>query len=374
MERIRYIIIALLCSLTLNLRSQTPDVVYKNVSVGYNPATNEVTVDFRIVAGHKAVKSDYSLVISPFIEGAQQLSFPAVVIEGHRARISRVRQLRSNSAATADKIYITNGDIHDYHLSAPYADWMQGASLRVSNQLEGCCSVSLPRIYQLSGHLAFEQEKPQPVVQPSGDLHHTIVQPVTDIGRRLLNGSASQWDIQRSIDESRDGSIVIYFRQGSRVVDVNYMDNYNRIAWLTAAIREIENSGDRQVKGVIVMGFSSPEGTAAINDRLAGERASVIRDYILSNTSLRYDDVRLYNGGVDWGRLRELVKSAIGMPDQWRVLDIIDRVPLWDAQRQTGRLSELMRLSGGAPYRFMLRELFPKMRHAAYIRLYYDNK
>ena len=106
---------------------------------------------------------------------------------------------------------------------------------------------------------------------------------------------------------------------------------------------------------------------------MAARRAESVKTYILNRSGVRADQIRVYAGGIDWQGLRMLVEAS-DMPSRQAVLDIIDNTPVWDAQRQIGRHGELMRLGGGAPYRYMLREFFPDMRNAAYIRVYYRNK
>ena len=79
------------------------------------------------------------------------------------------------------------------------------------------------------------------------------------------------------------------------------------------------------------------------------------------------EQIELYNGKVNWGGLRKLVAQS-SMPYRDQVLNIIDNTP--DYRRQ----AELMRLGGGAPYRYMLNNLFPELRNATYIKVYYENK
>jgi hypothetical protein len=62
------------------------------------------------------------------------------------------------------------------------------------------------------------------------------------------------------------------------------------------------------------------------------------------------------------------------MPQKQRIVELIDTVPVWDKARNLGRLGELMRLDGGEPYRYMLDKLFPELRQAAYIKVYFENK
>ena len=173
--------------------------------------------------------------------------------------------------------------------------------------------------------------------------------------------------------EERKHAITVHFVQGSYVVSESYGDNRQALADIMSSIRILENSADSEVAAVVVAGFTSPEGNYEANQRLAARRAEAVKAYILNRSGVRSDQVSVYAGGIDWQGLRMLAEAS-DMPSRQAVLDIIDNTPVWDAQRQVGRHGELMRLGGGDPYRYMLREFFPKMRNAAYIKVYYRNK
>jgi hypothetical protein len=83
--------------------------------------------------------------------------------------------------------------------------------------------------------------------------------------------------------------------------------------------------------------------------------------------------IKVYGAGEDWDGLRDLV-AASSMPGRDEVLRIIDTVPVWDAANRRGRESELMRLDGGDVYRDMVKILFPELREATFIIVYYRNK
>ncbi len=61
------------------------------------------------------------------------------------------------------------------------------------------------------------------------------------------------------------------------------------------------------------------------------------------------------------------------LPNKQAIIDIIDNVPIWDAERNTGREQEIKKLDGSRTYSYMLRNFFPELRAAAYIKVYYDN-
>ena len=185
--------------------------------------------------------------------------------------------------------------------------------------------------------------------------------------------SQKQNEVERFIGMTRSGALSILFRQGSKVI-MRELDNNNRmLVDLISTIRAIETSPDTRIARVIIVGFSSPEGTLNENEKLSMERANVARDFLTANSSIRTDLISIYNGSVDWATLREQVSNS-NMPDKYKILDIIDNTPVWDASRNRGRLGELMALNGGDPYRYMLQHFFPQLRQlGAYVKVYYEN-
>ena len=164
-----------------------------------------------------------------------------------------------------------------------------------------------------------------------------------------------------------NSSLTVYFHQGRNNIDLSYRyNNYSLNRFLTA-VREIQNSPDSRVTKVVIIGFASPEGSVELNTRLGQTRAENTRRYLLENGMLGAEQIELHNGKVNWGGLRKLVMQS-SMPYREQVLNIIDNTP--DFRRQ----AELMRLGGGAPYRYMLNNLFPELRNATYIKVYYENK
>lgn len=208
--------------------------------------------------------------------------------------------------------------------------------------------------------------EPQPTTAERLALDHHFLAPADEAG------DSFKTDPDHYVNQHRDGSLSIYFRQGAKIFDSSYKNNGATMDKLFATINEIQNSHDSRIVRIILVGFASPEGSTEMNNRLAHERAVTIKNYLISNTPLTASMVDIYNGGIDWGGLRRLVAES-DMYDKRQILDIIDNSPVWDARRKTGRHGELMRLQGGEPYRYMMREFFPELRNATYVRVYFEN-
>lgn len=180
--------------------------------------------------------------------------------------------------------------------------------------------------------------------------------------------SLSQNPDEQFIAENEKGAILIHFSQSATIIDRYYQENNTSLVILASVLKMIEVSDDSRVSKIVVAGFASPEGLLAENDRLARQRAFAVRDFILANSTVHADSIHLYNGSEDWRGLRKLV-AASDMEAKTEILRIIDNVPI-----KAGREKRLMDLAGGDPYRWMALHFFPKLRNAAYIKVYYTDK
>ena len=192
-----------------------------------------------------------------------------------------------------------------------------------------------------------------------------------NMGKGMTN--REQADLVQFVNNGlREGASTILFGQAGAVISRDLGDNNRTLVDLVSAVRAIEMSSDSRIVQVVITGFASPEGRLESNEKLAWDRAVAVREFLKNNSSVTEDRIRVYNGSVDWEGLRRMVAES-SMLEKYRIMEIIDHVPVWDARRNVGRHGELMRLNGGEPYKYMLRNYFPLLRQAAYIKVYYEN-
>jgi outer membrane protein OmpA-like peptidoglycan-associated protein len=341
-----------------------------------------VTVLFRADVPKRTARSSETLVFVPVLRGGDySWSLPAIVVEGRRARIANLRHEWANEAAALQPAFndiavtTTNKSTVAYSTSIDWQPWMDGADLTAEILAMGCCSHDILDGTTLAQNLDLPAPviiKPEPVKEPepeptTGDIlaeEHTFIAPYSDF-EQLAPGQL--------FDDDRENTLIVYFRQGKYSVDPTYEANGRLLEEMIASIRELQNSADSRVRTVVIAGFSSPEGAFSLNDRLAFDRAAAVKNYIRNKTGLADEAIMLYNGSEDWRGLKILVEKS-DMPSKEEVLRIIDTVPVWSAGSKAGREKVLMDLDGGVPYRYMLKNFFPLLRNAAYIKIYYDNK
>lgn len=338
-----------------------------------------VKVSFTATVAPKAVKRDHSLVFIPVIvNGGFRQSLSPVVVQGKGSKIARRRrewvakQVAGYDAAT----YTENGRTVAITTTVPMQKWMLGADLIFESVEGGCCTYGKLDDILFAENIIIRQA-PEPVaiaeaepvwvpvsVADSLSTAFTFVLPMSEFDEN---------EPFRIYDDERENSLVVYFRLAKHDIDAAYMENAHTLSNLTTAINMIMESKDGNVERIIVAGFASPEGSFEFNDRLAFERAVSVKKYLMETTGARDEQIMVFNGSVDWRGLRAMVAKS-NLPEKRQVLSIIDNTPVWDSQRQVGRLGELMRLNDGKTYRYLLNEYFPYLRNGAFIRVYYENK
>ncbi len=387
--------------------------------IRFDKQGDRVTLGFRIAAGKKVVRKGGHLVVTPVLaKEGRRMVLPLIVVEGRTARTLRKLDAAQPVALDAGTVYLKNSGETDYRATLPFAEWMQGADLLFEGTDIVCCSerdmdlglIAADVMNPGTGSLDFvvtetvHYEKPAPKAPTAGDRFaglYSFIAPLEDFAPSidgydaakggagtgtgakgavtpealpgiLADSEVSRQEAERYIANNQEGALVVYFKQGIYEMDASYRDNAAMLELLYKVVREIHDSGNSEVAHVIIAGFASPEGTVQFNDRLAWSRAAVVKELLVENTPLEDNMVSAYNGSVNWYKLRELV-SASDMKRKEQVLSIIDSAPVESTRLDDTRIPRLKALDGGAPYRYMLDNLFPMLRNAAYIKVYYEN-
>lgn len=355
------------------------------VDTNIEKIADSLVISFTTEVGQKAVSGGSTIVLLPSLEGLNySWTLPAIKIQNRRAAISEDRNRWAAKVESDTPSYqaaeTEPGETLQYHTSVAWQPWMEGSSLIASMVEKNCASYSHRRPMILAENIRLLPD-PEPVEEIVVIPPQPVVEKPVTVGEKLAKVysyvlPASEYEAiepGRLFDEDRENSLTIFFGQGSRIVDISFDQNSQSLIDLMTSIKMIENSLDSKVKSIIIAGFASPEGGFEVNDRLAWERAVALKEYILDHSELKSNTIQLYNGSVDWRGLRMLVEES-DMYMKQQVMDIIDYAPIWDSQANRGRLGDLMRLNGGDSYRYMLKNFFPKLRNAAYIKVYFENK
>ena len=162
-----------------------------------------------------------------------------------------------------------------------------------------------------------------------------------------------------------DQSSTLYFRQGSSLFDVSIEENSSFSNQLVNLLQQVDNDSVYQIVDINIVSTSSPEGSSYINQRLSEKRANSIVKYLSRYNRYPIVKKNLKFIGRDWKGLYELVESDTEVPNQMEVLQLLEsflsqKSP--DPTEEETLLQELKQLNTGIPYRYLSKNLFPKLR------------
>lgn len=292
------------------------------------------------------VPSRRSLTLTPVLKSAngQTLELPEIVVKGRNQyrQYKREYSLMNKEARSVQDAFsfatIKSGKKAgslNYVYAVPYASWMATAKMELKEDLCGCgrapqelaseyvASVENIAVYEIVPHIAYVQPEAEDIK-------------IRDIENEcFLDFAVNKTDIRQ-----------------------DFGNNPTELGKIRRMIDEIKSDANLKVTALTVVGYASPEGTIEVNKRLSEGRAKALVNYLSSRYDFPKNIYHVEFGGENWEGLVKLVKES-DMDYKDEVLDIIKNVDIMD-----GRENQLMRLKGGVPYRYMLKEMFPSLRKA----------
>ncbi len=381
MKKISTLLIAL-CAV-VSLQAQGTKTNFTNMAVESDGAA--VTVRFTADIGRKAAAGGKTVIYAPVISnGRYSASLPAIIVQGKRAETNWQRHewAADHTASYENGTYTKNGAAVNYTASVPFQPWMNDSRLEIETVTAGCCNSDVCLSILAVGILP-APEAPAPVRVVKTEPVRTYAEQPRQSVVDFLHGAFSfvhpvsdfdRTEPMRFFDDERDDALTIYYRLNQYEIEKDYADNRQTLINLISAISLIQESGEADIKYVVVAGFASPEGPIEVNDRLAWERAVSVKEYIMMHSGMPGESIALFNGSADWYGLRRLIAADPNVPWQREALDIIDHNVVWNVRTQTGRQTLLRNLRGGTTWAYISENFFPKLRNGTFIRVYFEKK
>ena len=332
---------------TLMMDAQT---VITNESLTHD-GTN-VTVTFDVDTDVKGLPSNRKEVLLPYIyDGKDTLYFDALEIYG-KGRYKRERQINH---INGDKNWelsenqTLKGGIYSYMDQVPLKRWMKSANLAIKRQLVGCnCENELDEERLKEGVALFEE----PALPPRRIPGYVLV------------------DATRSWDFGQD-ELEIIFKVSKIEIDSSVFNNEITFGKILDAVDKIYSNPHFKLDKIEVAGYASPEGTPEFNRWLGENRAKALIDYIIEQRpqyNLTRKNFRIRNGEENWVGLRRVV-AASNLEHKDRVIAIIDN----DEIPADLKKSKIRWIDKAQTWKQMLREIYPYLRCARYLAIYYDS-
>jgi len=289
------------------------------------------------------IEKDRSLILTPvLVSNTGRIELPGIRINGKVRHKIYERMLVLKDIAPYENAYmVLKADPQtqvnlSYQQVIPFEEWMKESRLDLKEELCGCGTYT----HQISVENLVDRvtlEKP-PFYQVK-PLVAYIKPPVETVKAR-----------------SEQQEAFLDFPVGRTVIQPGFGNNPVELAKIERMISDLKNERNLTVNQVSITGYASPEGSVALNNRLARERAESLKSYLVQRSGFPVNIYRIDHGGEDWNGLLELVERSF-IPYQEEVIAII-RSSYYPEERK----QRLQSLRGGEPYRFMLRDLYPQLR------------
>lgn len=314
-------------------------------------------IDLDIVMDNVKVKSAHGVDFIPqLISPTITRNLPRVSIKGKNEYLVYERKItvmsakqKKNYAAPylIEKNSKKKNGIIRYRYTLPYEPWMTDAQLNVQRDECGCGESALMSVEHIFDKVILEHTPMPYAVTP----YLVYIEPM----------------IEEIKSRNVQAECFLDFEVNKIDIRPEYMNNPQELAKIRAMIDELQTDANVKVKRLDIIGYASPEGTLATNKRLSEGRAMALRNYLATRYDFPRSQYHIIFGGENWDGLVKAL-DTFEMDYKEEALDIIRNISI-----EKGRETKLMQLHGGAPYRFMLKHIFPGLR-VAICKVNYDIK
>ena len=296
-------------------------------------------VDLTLNLSDLVVRSNRSVTYTPVIQRGDSLRrLPALIVNGRNRQILYERTGRDIATDGEFAVRRKNGTEQrfDYHARVPYARWMDGSEMALAIDECGCGWEALKndRSALFPIHL---NRTPRPLM--------AYVAPPVEVKNR-----------------AKEGSAFLDFPVNRTEIRPDYRQNSRELAAIQETIESVRGDKYATITGVSIKGYASPEGSYANNERLAKGRSEALLAYVRERYGLDGADTEASYEAEDWQGLEARVERS-SMPAREALLDVIRDASIDDPDR---REEKLRGVDGGEPYRYLVKEIYPALRHSDY--------
>lgn len=136
---------------------------------------------------------------------------------------------------------------------------------------------------------------------------------------------------------------------------------------ILSLVRWVQDDIRVRLAYVWIGGSASPEGPVRWNLQLGDYRSRALADYLLANTNLPSEQLRVDNLGEDWESVAYALQDNPDFPHRDDILHIIDSESDWVERKQ-----QIRALDGNLTWTRLVREIFPPFRNSRMVIVCYE--
>ena len=220
----------------------------------------------------------------------------------------------------------------------PYLEWMDGATLYIERCDYGCCQTLLNREFIPAAKWYEAGFTP---------IFHYVTPTAEAVKTRQLKGRA-----------------YIDFPVNMTDLYPEYRNNPVELQKIIATIDSVRNDEDVTINEITIKGYASPESPWDNNTRLAKGRTATLKSYVENLYNFDRNLIKTDYWPEDWDGLREFVAKS-GLEHKNEILSLID-----DNTIEPDPKEALIKKRYPEEYDFLLKNVYPGLRHSDYTILY----
>lgn len=297
-------------------------------------------VDLTLNLSDLRVSSNRSVTYTPVIQrGDSLVKLPPLIVNGRNRQILYDRTGRNTTENGEFALRRKNGTEQrfDYHARVPYARWMSNSEMAVVTDECGCGWDALSNSRNTLFPLRLEPRAPRPAM--------AYIAPRAEVKNR-----------------SKEGSAFLDFPVNRTEIRPDYRQNSRELAAIRETVESVRDDKYATITGISIKGYASPEGSYANNERLAKGRSESLLAYVKERYDLAAVSTDVRYEPEDWKGLEDRLERS-SLPDKEALLGVIRDASITDPDRREAKLKTI---AGGAPYRYLLEEVYPALRHSDY--------
>lgn len=347
MNRTTKILCSSLLFLLLMMGAKAQTIMGGNVTVSdlaVSRSEDKLFVSMDIDVSALSVKSNREVILTPRLSGeGNELNLPSVMIAGRNRYYHHLR----NGLCTDDVMLYQKNKVSvvKYRTVVPYADWMKRAMLSTGNETCGCCGEAL-----VVGNepLLVLQLEPKEFVPA-----YVYIRPEAEPKINVLEGSA-----------------YIDFPVNRTEIHEDYRRNPTELQKILNTIDAVKNDVDTRIISVSIKGYASPESPYSNNERLAMGRTKTLKEYVRKQYDFADSLFITDYEPEDWAGLERYVENSY-LENKAGILALIRSNLEPDAKERS------IKTAFPKDYAFLLKEVYPGLRHSDYavkyeVRTYTD--
>ena len=161
-------------------------------------------------------------------------------------------------------------------------------------------------------------------------------------------------------------SVKIVFPQSKSDLHLSLGDNGAALEAMDRRLTTVMNDSVYRLQRVNVYGGASPEGSVEFNKQLSERRAATLFEWFGKYGRLSETEKFFTFSGRDWENVLRYAEQDMSIPYRDETIALLSTIV--EEKRQLkggepeGSLDRVRQLRGGEPYRYLYRNIFPKVR------------